>query len=362
MSIARAIQGTGAGFTIPPALALLTTTYAAGSESNFTLSMFGGAACVGQTIFYITAITAACLCAIGFLVISKENDNPASADRRVDYFGIFLFTIGIIAVVYYLSESTTAGWASAKTLAHFFVGIAALIGFVFWEDYIEYPIMPLRSRSHVASHPVLLSLRQWLCHWTLHRQQNVRLCPDKGITLMIGWIFIAASAVIFAQVAPGQTYWHFAFPAMIVNCLGISPTWMCCQVNADADANDEDQGVVGAVFNVAMQVGGPAGLAIATIVSQAHEGLGGSPVDFMDGYRAAFYPMAIFAGVAFVIAGILASNQDPIEFTGKMPETPAEDQEKGDYAVNSSSVRTVSEAKNVEAVEDKKQTVSASGH
>ncbi|KAG0292936.1 hypothetical protein BGZ98_002411, partial [Dissophora globulifera] len=179
------------------------------------------------------------------------------------------------------------------------------------------------------------------------------------IILMIGLIFITASAVIFAQVAPSQTYWHFAFPAMIVNCLGISPTWLSCQVNVVADANDEDQGVVGAVFNVALQVGGPIGLAIATIVSQAHEGLGGSPVDFMDGYRAAFYTMAVFAGVAFVIAGILASNQDPIEFTGKTPEAPTEDQEKGVHAVDSSSVRTLSEAEKAEVVEDKAETLSA---
>ncbi|KAG0311814.1 hypothetical protein BGZ99_009888, partial [Dissophora globulifera] len=161
MSIARAIQGSGAGLTIPSSLALLTTTYPPGPERAFAMSAFGGALCVGQTIgvlmggifdatvgwywiFFATAIIAACIFAAGFVVISKENDNPASADRRVDYFGIFLFMIGIIAIVYYLSESTTAGWASAKTLAPFLVGIAMLIGFVFWENYIEYPIMPFR--------------------------------------------------------------------------------------------------------------------------------------------------------------------------------------------------------------------------
>ncbi|KAG0282223.1 hypothetical protein BGZ98_006860, partial [Dissophora globulifera] len=104
---------------------------------------------------------------------------------------------------------------------------------------------------------------------------------------------------------------------------------MSCQVNAVADANDEDQGVVGAVFNVAIQLGGPIGLAIATIVSQAHEGLGGGPVDLMDGYRAAFYTFSVFAGVGFVATVIFASNHDPIEFSGKMPEALAEDQEKG---------------------------------
>ncbi|KAG0310283.1 hypothetical protein BGZ99_000543 [Dissophora globulifera] len=403
--------GSGAGFTIPSALALLTTTYPPGPERTFALSMFGSAACVGQTIgvllggifdatigwywiFFITAIISGCLCATGFLIISKENDNPASADRRVDYFGIFLFMMGIIAIVYYLSESTTSGWASAKTLAPFLVGISMLIGFVFWENYIEYPIMPFRiwkSRRFLSSVIVIIGAMATysiLIFFSSLTFQNVlKFSPlitaccyivhgaglviglftvtrmfdfvRTKIILMIGWILIAASAVIIAQIAPGQTYWHFAFPALIVNCLGLSPTWMCCQVNVIADANDEDQGVVGAVFNVAMQVGGPIGLAIATIVSQSHEGPGGSPVDLMDGYRAAFYTMAAFAGVAFMAAAIFASNYDPIEFTGKMSEALAEDQEKGISTVDSSSVRTVSEVEKVEVTEDKKQTLSA---
>ncbi|KAG0291975.1 hypothetical protein BGZ98_002785, partial [Dissophora globulifera] len=61
----------------------------------------------------------------------------------------------------------------------------------------------------------------------------------------------------------------------------------------------------------------------------SYMGLGGGPVDLMDGYRAAFYTFGVIAGIGFVATVIFASNHDPIEFTGKMPEAPAEDQEKG---------------------------------
>jgi MFS family permease len=47
MSVARALEGAGAGFTIPSALALLTTTYPLGPERTFALSMFSGAAIIG---------------------------------------------------------------------------------------------------------------------------------------------------------------------------------------------------------------------------------------------------------------------------------------------------------------------------
>ncbi|KAI8601120.1 hypothetical protein EDD21DRAFT_115940 [Dissophora ornata] len=135
-----------------------------------------------------------------------------------------------------------------------------------------------------------------------------------------------------------MSYWHFAFPALIVNCIGLSPTWMCCQVNVVADAKDEDQGVVGAVFNVAVQLGGPVGLAIATILSQSYEGLGGTPEALMSGYKAAFYAFSVFGGVGLVMVAILASNRDPIEFGGVAPEAMEEDQEKGSPAVKSSDV------------------------
>ncbi|KAF9409129.1 hypothetical protein BGZ94_002047 [Podila epigama] len=47
MSVARALEGAGAGFTIPSALALLTTSYPLGAERTFALSMFSGAAITG---------------------------------------------------------------------------------------------------------------------------------------------------------------------------------------------------------------------------------------------------------------------------------------------------------------------------
>ncbi|KAG0286780.1 hypothetical protein BGZ98_004956 [Dissophora globulifera] len=121
--------------------------------------------------------------------------------------------------------------------------------------------------------------------------------------MMVGWTLIAASAIIIAQIALGQTYWHFAFPTLIVNCLSFSPIWMYYQVNTVANADGEDQGVIGADFNVVIQLG-DTGLA-------------------------------------------------------PMSEAPTEDQEKGISAVESSSVRTVLEVDKAEVVEVKTQTLSA---
>ncbi|KAG0345753.1 hypothetical protein BG005_001125, partial [Podila minutissima] len=44
LSVARAMQGMGAGFTVPSALAILTTTYPVGPERSKALEFFGGTA------------------------------------------------------------------------------------------------------------------------------------------------------------------------------------------------------------------------------------------------------------------------------------------------------------------------------
>lgn len=118
---------------------------------------------------------------------------------------------------------------------------------------------------------------------------------------------------------------------------------MSCQVNAVADAPDEDQGVVGAVFNVAIQLGGPIGLAISTILSQVYEpAVGAEGAALMSGNRAAFYTFGVIGGVGWILSLLLASNRDPIEFSSVAPEKEEGDvQEKGLEVVDESQISGV---------------------
>ncbi|KAF9570259.1 hypothetical protein EC968_002030 [Mortierella alpina] len=376
MSVARGMQGAGAGFTIPSALALMTTKFPLGPERTFALAMFGAASCAGQTVgvllggifdatigwywvFFFSAIVAAILAIVGFLVIIETSKDPENTDRRIDCWGVALFMAGIILIIYYLSESSTAGWASAKTLAPFLVGIVLLATFIFWESRIDYPIMPFhiwRSRRLVSSVVVIICLvatYNVMIFYTSLTFQNV-LKYSPLITACCYIVHGVGLTIGLYTIVPGSTYWHYAFPALIVNCFGITPTWMSCQMNAVADASDEDQGVVGAIFNVAMQLGGPIGLALSTIMQQAHE----RPTDGLDGlmagYRAAFYTFGVIGGVGFVLAAVLASNHDPIEFSGRAGEDILDDPEKDTHSANGSS-SSVNEGK-AEAREEKSGT------
>ncbi|ORZ10601.1 major facilitator superfamily domain-containing protein, partial [Lobosporangium transversale] len=298
MSVGRALQGVGAGFTIPNALAILTTTYPAGPERNQALAVFGGSGAVGSVlgvllggllgstigwrwIFYFTAILGFIMAALAIVIVPKERDISTVEDRRIDIMGSFLFTLGIVAVIYYLSEGPNAGWASALALVPFCVGLVFLLGFLVVEWKIKFPIMPLHiwhSRRLVASTLAIMSqtaATNAMVFFFSLTAQNVQsyspmttslcfianglgslLCMAimtklvtkvrTKIISVFGSICSIASFVLLAQIKEDSSYWSIAFPALILNALGMAPIWLCCQINSVADARNEDQGVVGA--------------------------------------------------------------------------------------------------------------------
>ncbi|KAF9284776.1 hypothetical protein BGZ74_001657 [Mortierella antarctica] len=71
--------------------------------------------------------------------------------------------------------------------------------------------------------------------------------------------------------------------------------WLCCQINSVADAVDKDQGVVGAVYNVILQLGNPIGIAIGNIIANKKNTVSAFGSVLLPGYRAVFYAFAAMA-------------------------------------------------------------------
>ncbi|KAF9995185.1 hypothetical protein BGZ65_009190, partial [Modicella reniformis] len=102
MTVGRALQGIGTGFTVPSAQAITTTIYLAGAERNTASSVFGGTAAVGSIIgvllggwrwmFYIAAIIGFILTVLSVVVIPAAKAQGKVEDRRLDYFGITSIT------------------------------------------------------------------------------------------------------------------------------------------------------------------------------------------------------------------------------------------------------------------------------
>ncbi|KAH7057545.1 major facilitator superfamily domain-containing protein [Linnemannia elongata] len=382
MSVGRALQGMGAGFTVPSALAILTTTYPVGPERTFALAVFGGTGAAGSVIgvllggilgstigwrwiFYLTAMLGFIMSFLGFIVTPASKGESKIIDRRIDFVGVSTFTIGIVCVIFYLSESPASGWASAKTLTPFLIGLVLLILFVFIEYKIDYPIMPLyiwKSRRLVASSLAIICVSaaaNAMIFFSSLLFQNVlgytplntsltyivygvgavvaNIVVNKLLTkvrtkliMLVCWVLFVASGVVFAQANEKTTYWEIPFPALILNFMGMAPVWLCCQINSVADADDEDQGVVGAVYNVAQQIGTPIGIAIANIVANNINSPTAKGAELLPGYRAAFYSCAVMAGVGLVVTILFAANSDPVRmYSSPAGEDRTMDEEAG---------------------------------
>ncbi|MBO1418903.1 MFS transporter, partial [Streptomyces sp. FH025] len=103
----------------------------------------------------------------------------------------------------------------------------------------------------------------------------------------------------FALLGPGSGYWTGVLPLLAVVIVGLSQTFVSANVTALAGAGEDEQGVAGALFNTALQVGGGLGLAVLSTASQA-AGAGTLP-----GYRAAFLTAAALSCVALLCAAVL---------------------------------------------------------
>ncbi|KAF9979648.1 hypothetical protein BGZ75_009370 [Mortierella antarctica] len=387
MSVGRALQGMGAGFTVPSALAILTTSYPVGSRRTKALAIFGGAATVGtilgvllggifgstigwRWIFYITAIIGFIMALLGFVVIPVELNESKIVDRRIDYMGIISFTMGIVTIIYYLSEGFSAGWTKVRMLSSLILGLVLLFAFVVIEYKIDYPIMPFRiwrSRRLVASCLTIICLSAGINSLSFYSSltfQNVLgysplktslsyIVQNVGvivtivvltklmtmvrtkIIMMVAWFFFIASGILWAQIHNDSSYWSIPFPGFILNFLGSGPIWLCCQINSVTDAEDEDQGVVGAVFNVSAQIGAPIGIAISNIIANSLNAPTAVGAELLVGYRAVFYAFAIMGGVGLIVTMIFAANSDLVEMkTTGDADAQISDKERGKVVVH----------------------------
>ncbi|KAF9999437.1 hypothetical protein BGZ79_006976 [Entomortierella chlamydospora] len=352
MSVGRALQGMGAGFTVPSALAILTTTYPAGPERNKALGIFGGTAAIGSVVGVLLggilgSTIGFSLTILGFLAIPAEKAQGKVEDRRLDVFGMIAFTVGIVTIIYYLSESPAQGWSSTKTLVPLFIGFAMLISFIVIERKIDYPIMPphiWRSRRFLASCATALCMMAALnahAYFASLALQNVlgysslkaslafithgigaiiavgvisMLTPyvRSKVILVVGWVLLIVSGVMWAQLKVDSSYWSIPFPSFIVNLIAMVAIWLTCQINSVSDAADEDQGVVGAVYNVCLQIGAPLGIAISNIIANNKNGLYAVGAQLLPGYLDAFYSYSVMAGVGLVVTLILYPNSDQV--------------------------------------------------
>jgi EmrB/QacA subfamily drug resistance transporter len=160
----RAIQGLGAGGLMVGVMAIIGDLIPPRERGKYqgmmagvmALAMIGGPL-IGGTItdhwgwrwaFYINLP----LGVVSLAAISVVLHLPRKRSKtRIDYLGALLLTVGITSIVLVTTwGGSEYAWTSARIMELIGIGVAALIGFVFWQTKAAAPVVPLhifRSRN-----------------------------------------------------------------------------------------------------------------------------------------------------------------------------------------------------------------------
>ncbi|KAG0204226.1 hypothetical protein BGX33_008648 [Mortierella sp. NVP41] len=362
--ITRALQGIGASMSVPTALGLITTTFPAGPKRTRALSVFGGFGAAGavvglllagafissagwEWIFRFSSIFSFILFGLGYMAIPLTPRKEVTA--KIDVAGAMTATSSMICIIYYISTGSATGWASVQTLPVLAAGPVLLAAFLWIETrLVSHPIMPFRIwrlRNFSSAFVAILFLQgqfQGFTYFATLIFQNVmgynsmqtalaflahslfavvaftvlgKILPKYRLKpfILTGFAFRCAAALMFAFVTSSTSYWTLPFLGLLVHVVGLGTSVLPAQITALKDAQNEDQGVVGALYSTGMQLGAPLGLVIVTLISENSVELTvATPVDeVMKSYRNGLFGVVALGVLGAAVTAFMMPNTAP---------------------------------------------------
>jgi EmrB/QacA subfamily drug resistance transporter len=344
---ARAVQGVGAAFVMPLALALVGAAFgperrawAIGIFSSVTGGsvlfgpLLGGAVIQGISwpwIFWLNVPIAAPLIALARTRIA-ESYGPRSA---LDPGGLALVTGGTFGLVWALVRGNAVGWSSAEVVMALALGAALVAAFGVWELRAPEPMLPLRllrtpafAAGNAAAFFWSASLFGTLFFIAQFLQVALGHGPFATGALLLPWgaaVFgmpllsrglaarLGARAIVagglglqaggtgaIALVAgTGTAYWPLLAP-LVVSGAGFALAIPALQSAVLGAVEPRYVGKASGTLTTVRQLGGVFGVAVLAAVFAAAGGYG-SPQAFSDGFTA-----ATGAAAALALAGALA--------------------------------------------------------
>ncbi|KAK3842176.1 MAG: hypothetical protein J3R72DRAFT_421507 [Linnemannia gamsii] len=129
--------------------------------------------------------------------------------------------------------------------------------------------------------------------------------------ILTGFLLRCITAIMFSFVTENTSYFALPFPAFIIHIFGMMFSLLLIQITAVRDAENKDQGLVGALFTTGLQLGAPFGIALLNVISLSSnknvgsESVRGGPV-LMKGLRHALYAIGLMGfciGVGYFAMG-----------------------------------------------------------
>jgi predicted MFS family arabinose efflux permease len=255
-----------------------------------------------------------------------------------------------VSLVYSITQTTTHGWTSARTLGTFALAVVLLATFVVWELRQPEPLMRFgifRVRTvlgaNVAGFILGASLFAMFLMLTLYAQQVLGYSPLKtgfaylttagssiafaGIAaqlvtrvgakpvMVVGMASMTVGLLLFTQVSVDGTYVRDLLPGFLVIGFGIPFAFVPITIAALAGVRPEEAGLASGLINTAQQIGGAVGVAALSTIANDRtrdaiaEGTP-RPQALVDGFQAAFVGGAILAALGVVVALTLIRREE----------------------------------------------------
>jgi EmrB/QacA subfamily drug resistance transporter len=313
----RAVQGLGGALLAPAALSLLMTTFAEGRERNLALGIYGAASGSGAAagvllgglltsylswswIFFINVPVGIVAAALAPVVLRESRAQMAR--RHFDVAGAASVTAGLMLLVYALTQATSDGWTSARTLALSGGAISLLLVFVAVELRSPAPLLPLRIfrlRTLTAANATMtivgaVTFSEFFL-LTLYLQDVLRysaiqtgaafaafaltvvvvsnvaqlIVGRSGVrlTLTLGLLTSAVSVALLMRLPVDANYFTDLFPAFVLGGAGLGLSFVPITIAGLAGVERSDAGVAAGLINTSRQIGGALGLAATSAIA-----------------------------------------------------------------------------------------------
>lgn len=326
--VLRGLQGLAAAAMAPTALGILGNTFPPGKAKDIAFGCFGAGAPLGSIlgnifggvvgeylswkwVFWIFGIVSAISTVASYLVIPVPPTKPEPVVRNtVDWIGGSIITIGLVILLFALSEGNVVGWATPWVPVLIVVSLILVVLFGLWQYYLERktqrrPLMKLsifKNDKFTAANVLMAlffsSFNNYLIFATYWFQDfqdlsviqtTIRFIPT-GVTgvlvatitgqilsripgdiiLTFSTICVSISSLLFAIPIPAHTsYWAYGFPAMVLSVCGADTIFPVLTLFVAKTLPPEDASLGGALITAVGQIGRAIGLAIATAVQTA---------------------------------------------------------------------------------------------
>ncbi|KAH0491261.1 hypothetical protein TgHK011_002698 [Trichoderma gracile] len=156
-NVFRALHGLGAAANVPTAIGILGVTFPPGKAKNYAFSTYGAGAPLGSVfgnmlaglmaqytdwkwIFGVLAIMGGVISVCGILFIPPPPSPSGTIKKgppKIDWIGATLITVGLLALMFALTEGNVVGWDTPWIPVLIVVSILIIAAFAIWQWYLE---------------------------------------------------------------------------------------------------------------------------------------------------------------------------------------------------------------------------------